>query len=179
MGWDGLKSWQKFCVAFVLPIILAIIGAGNLYLQNSAAKRAEHESNVNNEKSNNENKRSMPSSNLGTKTENGIRNDFGIINNGDEVLLNIVNDRVIILNANAGAKSSGDFRSVISVQIYVNGEECGSDQSYVPNNWKITHFVNASCIESVSQGDLRIKFAATGAGTSAISSHGSYMLVDR
>ena len=174
MGLNRLKSWQTFCISFVLPIILAIIGIAGVYFQNEKANKAEDESKLNGNIED-------PSITNNSSDKPVIKNNgnFGILNNNVEVLLNIANDKVIILNTNAKATSLGDFRSVISVLIYVNNKECGSDQSYVPNNWKIAHFVNASCIEHVSKGDLRIKFVATGAGTSPISSHGSYTLVDR
>ena len=56
----------------------------------------------------------------------------------------------LILTGSAQGFSDGaSYRSSLQVSLFVNNDDCSSDLSYVPNNWRISHLVTAACIVAV------------------------------
>ena len=76
--------------------------------------------------------------------------------------------KIMIITASAVAEASGDFRSYLVVEILVNLGLMAANQSYMPVDWIIGHFVSTSCIVSHNPTPYTLLIRARGEGIKQI-----------
>lgn len=72
-------------------------------------------------------------------------------------------DEAAMLTAFSSNNASGDFRSYLLLEIYVDGELIAQDQSYVPVSWQISHHVSTSAVvKNPGQHSVRLRVFGEG-----------------